>query len=94
MVFGLVVAHSHFTFKVLLGLYEIKLADELDEVITTKSLSVFLRELIFIYLEDLDSVSAHSRSAILDKDVKLDKLKSIVSTFACEYNLMVGIHAR
>ena len=58
MVLRLVIAHSHLAFKVFLGLYEIKLADELDEVITTKSLSVFLRELIFIYLEDLYPVAA------------------------------------
>ena len=57
MILGLVVANSHHAFKVIFGLYKIKLADKLYEVITTKSLTVLLREFIFIYLEDLDSVS-------------------------------------
>ena len=94
MVLGLVVAHSHLFFKVLFGLYEIKLADQFDEIITTKSLSVLLRELIFIYLEYFDSITAQLRSTIFDKDVELDELESIVSTFTSKYDLVIGIHAR
>ena len=94
MVLGLIVSHPHFAFKVLFGLYEVKLADKLDKVIAAKSLSVLLREFIFINLEDLDFVTAQFRTTILDKDVELDKLQSIISTFTGKDNPMIWVHAR
>ena len=81
----LLVPHPHVVFEGNLSFDQVELSDKFDEIITTKPLSILLEQFILIHLVYLDLVASHSRSAILNKDVKLDKLKTIIGVLSREY---------
>lgn len=93
-IMSLVISNAHIVLKQSLAFDQIKLSDQLDKVIATKSLSIFLVAFVFVYFVNQDFVFVVLRASILAKNVKLDKLEAIVSQFSCENQSVVRIHTR
>ena len=92
-VLGLLPAEAHVVLEVGLVLDQVKLADELDEVIAAESLSVLLAALVLVHVVNVHAIFPYLVAAVLAKDVKLDELEAVVAHLTSEHQSVVWVHA-
>ena len=81
----LLVPHPHLVLKRELGLDQVELSDQLDEVVAAEPLPTLLLQLVLVDLVDFDLVFAHFGASVLHEYVELHELQTVVGVLAREH---------